>query len=103
MFISILTNFDNTMFFTTSVLVWLLGFLKFSEISRSCSHCSSNIDTITTTTTTIIIIIIIILLLLLFYSWEFPLPALADCFSLEFEWQQISPHLQDSSHYSGRS
>ena len=28
---------------------------------------------------------------------------LADGFSLEFEWQQVSSSLQDSSQYSGRS
>ena len=27
---------------------------------------------------------------------------LADGFSLEFEWQQVSSNLQDSSQYSGR-
>ena len=31
------------------------------------------------------------------------MPALADGFSLEFEWQQVSSSLQDSSQYSGRS
>ena len=38
------------------------------------------------------IIIIIILLLLEFFTL-----ALADGFSLEFEWQQVSSSLQDSS------
>ena len=33
--------------------------------------------------------------------WEFYTPA--DGFSLEFEWQQVSSSLQDSSQYSGRS
>ena len=43
-------------------------------------------------------------LLLLFYSFEsFFLPALADGFSLEFKWQQVSSSLQDSSQYSGWS
>ena len=46
----------------------------------------------------IITIIIIIILLL----WEFFTPALADGFPLEFEWQQVSSSLQDSSQYSGR-
>ena len=45
----------------------------------------------------IIIIIIIIIIILLF--WEF---FLADGFSLEFEWQQITSSLQDSFQYSGR-
>ena len=44
------------------------------------------------------IIIIIILLL-----WEFFAIALADGFSLEFKWQEVSLSLQDSSQYSGRS
>ena len=52
---------------------------------------------ITTTTTTTIIIIIIIHTLGLFTS------ALADRFSLESEWQQVSSSLQDSSYYSGLS
>ena len=36
---------------------------------------------------------IIILLLI----WEFFTPALVDDFQLEFEWQQVSSSLQDSS------
>ena len=39
-------------------------------------------------------------MLLLF---EFFTPALADGFSLEFEWQQVSSSLQDSSQYPSRS
>ena len=35
--------------------------------------------------------------------FEFSTPALADGFSLEFEWQQVSSSLQDLSQYSGRS
>ena len=38
---------------------------------------------------------IIIIIILLF--WEFFTPTLADGFSLEFEWQQVSSSLQDSS------
>ena len=34
---------------------------------------------------------------------EFFTLALANGFSLEFEWQQVSSSLQDSSQYSGRS
>ena len=41
--------------------------------------------------------------LLLFTPWEFFSLALADDFSLEFKWQQVSSSLQDSSQYSGRS
>ena len=33
----------------------------------------------------------------------FHISVLADGFSLEFEWQQVSSSLQDSSEYSGRS
>ena len=43
------------------------------------------------------------LLSLLFTSWEFFTSDLADGFSLEFEWQQVSSSYQDFSHYSGRS
>ena len=35
--------------------------------------------------------------------WEFFTPALADGFSLESEWQQVSSSLQNSSQYSVRS
>ena len=46
---------------------------------------------------TIIIIIIIIIII-----WEIFTAALAYGLLLEFEWQQVSTNLQDSSHYSGR-
>ena len=36
------------------------------------------------------------------YSFEFFTAALADGLSLEFEWQQASSSLQDSSQYFGR-
>ena len=42
-------------------------------------------------------------LLLLFTLLEFFTSVLADGLSLEFEWQQVSSSLQDSSRYSGRS
>ena len=48
-----------------------------------------------------IVIVITIIIILLF--WEFLTPALADGFSLMFEWQQVSSCLQDSSQYSGWS
>ena len=35
--------------------------------------------------------------------WDFFTPALTDGFSMGFEWQQVSPSLQNSSKYSGRS
>ena len=43
------------------------------------------------------------LLLSWFTPWEFFTSVLADGFSLESEWQEISSSLQDSSQYSGRS
>ena len=48
-------------------------------------------------------LLLLLLLLLLFTPWEFFTSALADGLSLEFEWQQVSSKLQDSSQYSGRS
>ena len=48
-----------------------------------------------------LIIIIIIIDILLF--WEFFTPTLTDGLSLEFEWQQVSSSIQDSSQYSVRS
>ena len=39
--------------------------------------------------------------LLLFTPWEFLISVLADVLSLEFEWQQFTSSLYDSSHYSG--
>ena len=43
------------------------------------------------------------ILLLLFTLLEFFTSVFADGFSLEFEWQQVSSSLQDSSQDSGRS
>ena len=45
----------------------------------------------------------LLLLLLLSTPCEFFISVLADGLSLEFEWQQVSSSLQDSSQYSGRS
>ena len=42
-------------------------------------------------------------IIIIIYSLEFITSALADGLSLEFEWQQVSSSLQDSSQYSGRS
>ena len=44
-----------------------------------------------------------LLFLLLFTPLEFFTSVLADGFSQEFEWQQVSSSLQDSSQDSGRS
>ena len=49
------------------------------------------------------LIIIIIIIIIIIYSLEFFTSALADDFSLESEWQQVSSSLQDSSQYSGCS
>ena len=45
----------------------------------------------------------ICLLLLLYTLLEFFTSALTNGFTLEFEWQQVSSSLQDSSQDSGRS
>ena len=44
----------------------------------------------------------IIIIIIIIYSLEFFTSVLADGFSLESEWQQVSSSLQDSSQYSGR-
>ena len=48
-------------------------------------------------------IIIIIIIIIIVYPLEFFISALVDRLSLEFEGQQVSSSLQDSSQYSGRS
>ena len=45
----------------------------------------------------------IIIIIIIIYSLEFFTSALVDGLSLEFEWQQVSPSLQNSSQYSGCS
>ena len=47
--------------------------------------------------------LLLLLWLLLFTPLEFFTSVLADGFSLEFEWQQVSTSLQDSTQDSGRS
>ena len=42
-------------------------------------------------------------IIIIFLFWEFFTPALGDGFSLEFEWQQVSSSVQDSSQYPGWS
>ena len=42
-------------------------------------------------------------IIIIIYLLEFFTSALADGFSLESEWQQVSSSLQDFSQYSGRS
>ena len=60
----------------------------FSNFKISCTGHHLKID------------IIAVLLLLLFYSLEFFTLVLPDRLSHEFEWQQVSSSLQDSSQYS---
>ena len=49
------------------------------------------------------IIIIIIIIIVIIIPSGFFTSVLADGFSLEFEWQQLSSNLHDSSQDSGRS
>ena len=44
-----------------------------------------------------------IIIIIIIYELEFFTSALTDSLSLEFEWQQVSSSLQDSSKYSGHS
>ena len=46
---------------------------------------------------------IVAAIIIIIHSLELFTSALADGFSLESEWQQVSSSLQDSSKYSGRS
>ena len=48
-------------------------------------------------------IIIIIIIIIIIHSLALFTSVLADDFSVESEWQQISSNLQDSSQYYGRS
>ena len=52
--------------------------------------------------TSAIWLLLLLLLLLLFTPWVFFTSVLADGFSLESEWQQVSSGLQNSSQDSGR-
>ena len=42
-------------------------------------------------------------MIIIIYSLEIFTSTLTDSLSLEFEWQQVSSSLHDSSQYSGRS
>ena len=48
-------------------------------------------------------IIIIIIIIIIISPWESFTSSLADGLQPEFEWQQVSSSLQESSQYSGRS
>ena len=50
-----------------------------------------------------VIIIIIIIIIIILIIWEIFTSALADSFSQESGWQQVSSSLWDSSQFSGRS
>ena len=43
--------------------------------------------------------LVFIIIIIIIYSLEFFTSVLADGLSLEFEWQQLSSSLQDSSQY----
>ena len=47
--------------------------------------------------------LLVIIIIIIIHSLELFLSALADSFSLESEWQQVSSSVQDYSQYSGRS
>ena len=86
---------------TIGIIVTCMFHSFFNSLARSrylsFSHSFSFILwSVGTAKSTIIIIIIITPL-------EFFTSVLADGFSLEFEWQQVSSSLQDSSRDSGRS
>ena len=49
------------------------------------------------------IIIVVITLIIILLLWKLFTPASANDLPLEFEWQQVSSSLQDSSQYSSRS
>ena len=57
----------------------------------------------TTSTTTGITVIFMFHIIIIIYSLKFFISVLADGFSLEFEWQQVSSSLQDTSQNSSRS
>ena len=83
------------------VFHWSLSDSKSPQVSRTRLRILAVLSNaviwiVSTRLPTSIIIIIIIF-------WEFFTPALADGFSLDFEWQQVSSSLQDPSQYSDRS
>ena len=86
-------------FFNSPAKSWYLSFfsLSFSFILWSAGTAKSIILQIL-----FFLLIIIIIIIIIIYSLEFFTSALADGLSLEFEWQQVSPSLQDSSQYSSR-
>ena len=86
------------------IVLWMV--LVRRLISTSSNHLTKILETVTNSPILIAIAVILLLLLLLLLSFtplEFFILALADGLSLEFEWQQISWSLRDSSQYSGRS
>ena len=77
-----------------NVVVWMVSTRP--VISKSSSLFNNPLLTVPKAPITTGFIIVII------YSFEFFTSALADGFSHEFEWQQVSSSLHDSSQYSGR-
>ena len=105
-------NFANSLFF----FVYYIRYGLLAEIS--CSVCMSKSNrslcvSFSRTDTGLcmyhlfissnLLLLLLLLLLLSFIPLEFFTSVLAGGFSLEFEWQQVSSSLQDSSHDSGRS
>ena len=73
---------------------------KWGQISRTLSILANLKNDVVWTVSTCLIIIIIIIIIIT--PLEFFTSASADGFLLEFEWQQVSSSLPDSSQYSGR-
>ena len=93
---SILVDLDNA-------VVWKV--LSHPPFSNYFSSFSKPLEAIQSEPITIGITVTFMsfILLSLFTPWEFFTSVLADGFSQEFEWQQVSSSLQDSSQYSGHS
>ena len=87
------------------VFHWSLNGTKSPQISRTLLSILADLKNAVVWMffTRPIIIIIIIIIITIIYSLEFFTSMLADGFSLEFEWQQVSSSLRDSSQDSSRS
>ena len=89
---------------TIGIIVTFMFHSFFNSLARSryLSFFSHSFSFILWSAGTAKSTILQIFFLLLFTPLEFFTSVLADSFSLEFEWQQVSSSLQDSSQYSGR-
>ena len=76
----------------SNAVVWIVSTRP--PTSKSSIPFNNPLVTVPKAPITIIIIIIIIIII---HSWELFTSALADGFSLESEWQQVSSSLQNSS------